>query len=101
MATQTLIRFNVSVPLNQYLSIGFGADMSNVDMVVWQAYGANSRCIDLYSRQKTTPSTDSSQDYTTTFSYDSKKVYFISDRKVKTGDSLDYSVSLVSLGDIK
>ena len=56
----THARFNVIVKSNQYFSLGFGKTMTNCDMVVWQANGANSKVVDLWSTGHPTPSTDSS-----------------------------------------
>lgn len=33
----TKMTFEVDVPYNSYLAIGFGSTMSNTDMIIWQA----------------------------------------------------------------
>ena len=91
----THARFYVIVKYNQYFSIGFAPTMTNCDMVVWQANGANSKCVDLYSTGHPTPSTDANQNYVTTFTYNSTHTIFTSDRALSTGDSKDYQISLV------
>ncbi len=35
------LNFIIDVPFNQYVSIGFGPDMDNVDMFIASAYSAN------------------------------------------------------------
>ena len=35
----THIAFEVSVPNNHFLAVGFGSYMENADMVMWQAKG--------------------------------------------------------------
>ena len=42
MPNSNTVRFQATVPNNQYFSIGFGKTMSNCDMVIWQANGNNS-----------------------------------------------------------
>ena len=41
-----------------YYSIGFGPDMSDTDMIIWQAAGADSYVGDYYAYQQNTPMVD-------------------------------------------
>ena len=91
------IRMNVTVPNNHYFSVGFGKTMTNCDMVLWQANGLQSKTVDLWSKGRFTPDTDSQQDYNSTFTYNGTHVIFISDRKMNTGDSLDFVIKNVTL----
>jgi len=87
MLNATTVRFVVTVPNNQYFSLGFGKTMTNCDMVIWQANGlANSNVLDLYSYGETTPLIDKQQDYVSTKVYNGTHVIFTSDRKINTGD---------------
>ena len=42
--------FKVEVPNNSYLSIGFGPNMTNTDMIVWEVYDGEGSVRDLYSK---------------------------------------------------
>jgi hypothetical protein len=37
----THFRFIAQIPLNNYFSVGFGSNMRDVDMILWQAYSSN------------------------------------------------------------
>jgi hypothetical protein len=49
MIDNVTVRFNVTVPNNNYFSVGFGKTMTNCDMVMWQANGEQSKTVDLWS----------------------------------------------------
>jgi hypothetical protein len=67
--TTKQIQYISTVPKNSYLSFGYGTSMSKTDMVVWEANGASSTQIDVYSTSHNTPSTVTNT-YTTTFTFD-------------------------------
>ena len=67
--TTNQIQYISTVPKNSYLSFGYGTSMSKVDMVVWEANGASSTQIDVYSTSHNTPGTVPNQ-YQTTFTFD-------------------------------
>ena len=67
--TTNQIQYISTVPKNSYLSFGYGTSMSKVDMVVWEANGASSTQIDVYSTSHNTPATVPNQ-YQTTFTFD-------------------------------
>ena len=54
----THFTFGAEVPHNQYLSIGLRNSMFNVDMILWQANGRNSKGVDLWSRGHFEPDID-------------------------------------------
>ncbi len=89
------LNFIFDVPLNQYLALGFGPDMSNVDMFVMQAYPSGPIVQDLFSTREVTPSIDAQNDYTYTTNTNSTHVRFNVSRKFETGESKDYVVKLV------
>ena len=66
-------------------------------MVIWQANGLSSVALDTYSYGWSTPPNDPQQDYNTTFVYNGTHVTFVSDRKLNTGDKLDYVIPQVRL----
>jgi len=43
------IVFDATVPDGQYFSIGFGPDMTDTDMILWQSNGIESQQRDLWS----------------------------------------------------
>jgi hypothetical protein len=55
-----VIDFTAEVPVNTWLSIGFGPSMYNVDMILMQAYSTISKSVvtDLWSTTKSTPNPD-------------------------------------------
>jgi len=95
MTDNATIRMNVTVPNNHYFSVGFGKTMTNCDMVIWQANGLQSRAVDLYSKGRFTPDTDTKQDYNTTSEYNGTHVIFVSDRKMNTLDPFDFVIKNV------
>ena len=87
------------MPNNSYLSLGFGSNMSRVDMIAWHGYGETAAAVDYWSTSKKTPLPDpeDQQNLETTYemSEDGKRVNFVTTRKLDTGDSeLDYLVPL-------
>ena len=82
------VRFQATVPNNSYFAIGFGKNMRNTDMILWQANSANSITSDLWSTGTVTPSIDKKNDLTTSFtvSKDKKSVTFITERLLDTKD---------------
>ena len=96
MISNTTVRFIVAVPKNHYVAIGYGVTMTNCDMVAWQANGASSTVLDLYSLNHQTPATDSVNNYVTNFTYNSSYTLFVSDRLLDTGDSKDFVIPYVS-----
>ena len=53
-----LLEFDVDMPNNTWLSIGFGKNMDNVDMIAWFANGDNSSIGDYFSVGIYRPPTD-------------------------------------------
>ena len=86
------IRYKVVVPNNQFLAIGYGPSMTGTDMVIWEANGLQSINLDLYSVTHGKPSTDSQQDYNTSFVFNGTHVTFTSNRAVFTGDPNDFII---------
>ena len=41
-ATNSVVQYDAIVMKNTYMSIGYGTDMTNTDMVFWSANGASS-----------------------------------------------------------
>ena len=58
MPTNYSVRFTVVIPFNNYFAIGYGLTMFNTDMVIWEANGANSTALDLYSTGEVAPTVD-------------------------------------------
>ena len=89
------IQFEVDVLDNTYVSIGFGRDMYNVDMIAWHGLGANSYAADYWSTRNDTPKVDNRSDLSTTFTQNSGRIKFVTRRKLDTGDTLeDYLIPL-------
>eukprot|EP00355_Strombidium_rassoulzadegani_P001374 CAMPEP_0168612962 /NCGR_PEP_ID=MMETSP0449_2-20121227/3195_1 /TAXON_ID=1082188 /ORGANISM="Strombidium rassoulzadegani, Strain ras09" /LENGTH=154 /DNA_ID=CAMNT_0008653559 /DNA_START=7 /DNA_END=471 /DNA_ORIENTATION=+ len=84
------LKFDVTVPENQYFAIAFGGGMINTDMVLFQATELGV-VTDLWSTGYWTPSTDSSNDYTdvTTTKNADNSYTFSAMRELDTGDSKD------------
>lgn len=64
--TMNAIQYVTTVPKGSYFSVGYGNSMTRTDMVVWEANGASSVQIDVYSTNHNTPATVTNT-YTTTF----------------------------------
>ena len=95
----------LTMPDQSWFSIGFGANMNNVDMIGWHADGADSYVRDYFSKTKNTPPEDDEQnldsevpeftakDPNTEGDYD--RVSFVTYRDLDTGDAeQDYLVPL-------
>jgi len=54
----SLVHFTITVPNNNYFSIGFGPTMYNTDMILWQATGETSEVTDLWSTSHAKPLAD-------------------------------------------
>lgn len=67
--TMNSIQYVTYVPKGSYFSVGYGNSMSRTDMVVWEANGASSVQIDVYSTNHNTPATVTNT-YNTTFIFD-------------------------------
>jgi hypothetical protein len=52
-APKQILKFNVTIPDQNYFAIGFGKSMTNTDMIVWQAQGSKSLCQDWWSTSNT------------------------------------------------
>lgn len=64
MVDPQVVQFQVTMPNNQYFSLGIGKYlMANCDMVLFQANGNSSVVTDLYSTGHSVPSIDKQQDY--------------------------------------
>lgn len=48
-APSQILKFTVNVPQNNYFSIGFGATMTNTDMITWTAKQASSTTVNMWS----------------------------------------------------
>ncbi|CDW77349.1 cytochrome b5-like heme steroid binding domain containing protein [Stylonychia lemnae] len=89
----THIAFEVSVPNNHLLAIGFGNYMTDSDMVMWQSKGVQSACQDMWSTGRRKPSIDIINDYNTQIKYDqAQRAFFRSIRRLDTGDKYDYEI---------
>ena len=87
-ATEELM-FQVDIPDGVYLSIGFGTDMVDVDMLTWFGLGADSVAKDHWSTAKKAPAEDSIADHNTRsmiFDETNNRVQFVTTRKLDTGD---------------
>ena len=83
-----------NLPPNKYLGLGFGQDMINTDMILWQNYGASSLTSDLWSKFEDTPARDAQQDVTSTFRVNAdSSVTFRTTRLMDTGDSQDFAIN--------
>jgi hypothetical protein len=65
-------------------------------MILWQANGASSTALDLFSRGRYTPDIDRIQSYNTTFKYNNTHTEFTSDRQLNTNDAQDQVIPYVS-----
>ena len=66
---------------NSYFAIGFGQTMTNTDMWLWQAQGANSTVTDMWSVSNSVmPIIDAKNDVNTSFYINNDSVTFITDR---------------------
>ncbi len=88
----TITRTGTAVADNQYLAIGFGASMTNTDMVFCAFVGGKAVCEDRWSTGQTMPTKDTTQDITLTSSKldtisSPKSMTFTVKRKLDTGDS--------------
>lgn len=54
------LQFRVEIPNNSYISLGFGTDMFNVDMITWHGLGEASKSVDYFSKGKYEPGKDPS-----------------------------------------
>lgn len=87
--------FRVVAPQNSYFAIGFGSTMYGADVILWQASGASSGALNLYSSGEVTPVVDSVQNLKTTFTQNSSHVVFTTLRNLTTGDSKDFVIPMV------
>jgi hypothetical protein len=72
--------------------------MTNVDMVAFKASSTGTPSVeDMWSTGYSRPSTDTQNDYVTTYTTNSSHVLFTSTRALSTGDPNDYQISLVSI----
>ena len=79
----------MNVPDNSWFSIGFGQDMYDTDMILWQASGSNSKAMDLYSTGHSTPSMQETQNVPSEqpiVNAANSTVSFITTRDMDTGD---------------
>ena len=87
----------MDIPNNTYVSLGFGKNMFNVDMIAWLAQGDVYKAVDYWSTEKNTPAEDTVQNLPTTFeaNQDNTRVTFTTKRKLDTGDAdQDYLIRL-------
>lgn len=97
MNSATTVKFQVTMPTNNYFAIGFNQGMIGTDMILWQANGAASKATDLWSTDEVTPQADTIQNINTTFTYHATHVIFTTERKLSTGDtSQDFVIKPVS-----
>ena len=94
-STVSKVKFEVEINDNSSASFGWGKNMDNTDMVQWQAHGAMSSAIDMYSVGEVTPSVDAVNTYTTTVTQASGKVKFVSLRGLNgNGGAQDFVATL-------
>lgn len=77
------------MPNDVYLSIGFGTNMVDVDMLTWFGLGADSVAKDHWSTSRKKPDEDTQADHITkemTFDETNNRVKFVTTRKADTGD---------------
>lgn len=91
------IQFNVTLPKGSYLGIVYSGTMKGSDAVAFKASSTSPAVEDMYASGHYRPSTDAQNDYTTTYTSNSSYVSFVSSRKLNTGDSNDYIVTLVTI----
>ena len=85
------IEFVTQIPDNTYLAIGFGKDMTDVDMLAWHANIRSGSTIgDYWSEVKAAPEMDASIDLKVVSieaADDGSSVRFVTTRKLDTGDA--------------
>ena len=54
----THIKFDVTIPSNSYLAVGFGKDMYNTDMIIYQALNGNNAALGTWSTGHSCPVTN-------------------------------------------
>ena len=73
-----------------WLGLGYGKNMENVDMVLFQGKGDSGEISDLWSMTETMPTKDSSNDYIHQKNQKNNGMYtFTTYRKLDTGDAKD------------
>ena len=91
--TNQVVTLVAVVPENNYFSVGFGRDMYNTDMILWQNKASSAVTTDLWSKDRGTPKADATQNYRSRSLRDSSgAVTFTSMRLMDTGDSLDFAI---------
>ena len=80
------------MPLNSYFAIGFGADMVNTDMLLWQATPGSPIAKDMWSSTFSTPQVDTQQNWQTTYSEKGDRVISECRRVFNTGDEFDFAI---------
>ena len=82
---------------NSYISLGFGYDMNDVDMIGWHANGETAFAEDYWSTSKITPKVDAVSNLVSTheITEGKKTVKWVTKRKLDTGDlAEDYLIPL-------
>ena len=90
-AAEELI-FTATVLENSWFAIGFGSDMFDIDMIVWNS--ADQSVLDVWSTEHDVPQTDTTDNLTTSITAGDGVTIFETRRKLDTGDSQDYVVQL-------
>ena len=87
-------QMTATVPDSNYFAIGFGENMYNTDMILWQAEQEKSRVTDLWAIHHMEPQRDLLQSLNSTFSHDinAETVTFTTTRKFDTEDPYDFLV---------
>jgi hypothetical protein len=84
------------VPVNQYFAVGFGNNMTNADIIIWQAYSDYPVISDCFSTKRGKPVNDKrSDDYQTTYYINTTHIKFESTRYFGTGDPQDIAIEYV------
>jgi hypothetical protein len=87
MFNESTFLFQAQVPIYSSFSVGFGTNMTNSDIIVWQAYPDFPIVSDTYTKGRRKPANDTfSNDYDTIFHINSSHVEFISLRNLTTHD---------------
>ena len=81
----------------QYIAFYLILQSITIDCIYSFGNGAKSKCQDYYSYGEETPSLDSSQDLSTTFSQNGNKISFSTIRALSTGDNQDYAIKFVRI----
>jgi len=88
--TQELV-LKVQMPEDSYFAIGFGASMTNTDMIAWFHQKGRGFATDLWSTQWGRPSTDAIQNIregeAPSYNSSTKMMTFVTRRPLDTGDS--------------